>query len=54
MLTLFAGQAESLWEEALPIGVRELPEDLAGWIACSWRRSWSVGGARWSRRGGRY
>ena len=29
MLTLFAGQAESLWDEALPIEVRELPEDLA-------------------------
>ena len=30
MLTLFAGQAESLWDEALPVCVRELPEDLAG------------------------
>jgi IS5 family transposase len=30
MLTLLAGQAESLWDEALPIEVRELPEDLAG------------------------
>jgi len=29
MLTLFAEQAESLWDEALPIEVRELPEDLA-------------------------
>lgn len=29
MLTLFAGQAESLWDEALPVCVRELPEDLA-------------------------
>ena len=29
MLTLAAGQAESLWDEALPIEVRELPEDLA-------------------------
>jgi IS5 family transposase len=29
MLTLSAGQAESLWDEALPIEVRELPEDLA-------------------------
>jgi len=29
MLTLLAGQAESLWDEALPIEVRELPEDLA-------------------------
>lgn len=30
MLTLLAGQAELLWDEALPIEVRELPEDLAG------------------------
>jgi IS5 family transposase len=30
MLTLVAGQVESLWDEALPIEVRELPEDLAG------------------------
>jgi IS5 family transposase len=30
MLTLVAGQAESLWDEALPVEVRELPEDLAG------------------------
>ena len=29
MLTLVAGQAESLWDEALPVEVRELPEDLA-------------------------
>jgi len=29
MLMLLAGQAESLWDEALPIEVRELPEDLA-------------------------
>ncbi len=29
MLTLWAGQPESLWDEALPIEVRELPEDLA-------------------------
>ena len=29
MLTLLADQAECLWDEALPIGVRELPEDLA-------------------------
>jgi len=30
VLTLFAEQAESLWDEALPVEVRELPEDLAG------------------------
>ncbi len=29
MLTLSAGQAESLWDEALPVEVRELPQDLA-------------------------
>ncbi len=29
MLTLFAGQAECLWDEALPVDVRELPGDLA-------------------------
>src|SRR5664279_1161858 len=29
MLTLLAGQPECLWDEALPIEVRELPQDLA-------------------------
>ncbi len=29
MLTLLAAQAESLWDEALPLEVRELPQDLA-------------------------
>ena len=29
MLTLLADQPECLWDEALPIEVRELPEDLA-------------------------
>jgi transposase, IS5 family len=29
MLRLSAGQVESLWDEVLPDGVRELPEDLA-------------------------
>ncbi len=29
MLMLRSGQAESLWDEALPVEVRELPEDLA-------------------------
>jgi transposase, IS5 family len=29
MLTLSAGQVESLWDEVLPVEVRELPEDLA-------------------------
>jgi transposase, IS5 family len=29
MLTLLAPQAESLWDESLPVEVKELPEDLA-------------------------
>jgi len=29
VLTLLAGQPECLWDEALPIEVKELPEDLA-------------------------
>lgn len=29
MLTMVAGQVESLWDEVLPVEVRELPEDLA-------------------------
>ena len=29
MLTLWAPQAESLWDESLPVEVKELPEDLA-------------------------
>jgi len=29
VLTRFAGRAESLWDDALPVEVRELPEDLA-------------------------
>ena len=29
MLTLWAGQAESLWDDALAVVVRELPDDLA-------------------------
>jgi IS5 family transposase len=29
MLTLSAGQAECLWDEALPVEVKELPQDLA-------------------------
>jgi len=30
MLTLVGAQVESLWDEVLPIEIRELPEDLAG------------------------
>jgi hypothetical protein len=29
MLTLRAPQAETLWDELLPVEARELPEDLA-------------------------
>src|SRR3954471_9884349 len=29
MLTLVGGQMESLWDEVLPVEVRELPDDLA-------------------------
>jgi len=29
MLRLSGGQVESLWDEVLPVGVRELPGDLA-------------------------
>jgi hypothetical protein len=29
MLTLLAPQPESLWDESLPLEVKELPEDLA-------------------------
>jgi IS5 family transposase len=50
MLTLAAGQVESLWDEVLPLEVRELPKDLAALdvllsdpalfqpIAADWRR----------------
>ncbi len=57
MLRLVAAQAETLWDEALPIEVRELPEDLAAldallcdpgllapFVAC-WRREALVFGA---------
>jgi IS5 family transposase len=30
MLTLVGGQVECLWDEVLPVEIRELPEDLAG------------------------
>jgi IS5 family transposase len=29
MLTLQGGQVESLWDEVLPVEIRELPDDLA-------------------------
>jgi hypothetical protein len=58
MLTLLAGQAESLWDEALPVEVRELPDDLVGLDRLLsdpelLRRSWSVGDVSWWRRAGR-
>ncbi len=64
MLTLVGGQVECLWDEVLPVEVRELPEDLAGldrvladelllWpIAQVWRRALGSGGvlrSRWRR-----
>ena len=48
MLTLLAEQPECLWEDALPIEVKELPEDLAaldlllGDTSCC-SRWWSAG-----------
>ena len=48
MLRLLAEQVESLWDEVLPVEVRELPEDLARLdrgllIRRYWRRSLSRG-----------
>ena len=55
MLRLLAEQVESLWDEVLPVEVRDLPEDLARLdrgllIRRYWRRSLSRGR---SRRAGR-
>ena len=36
VLRLRAGQVLSLWDEVLPIEVRELPEDLTGWAILSY------------------
>ena len=36
MLRLVAAQAETLWDEALPIDVRELPADLAALDECGY------------------
>ena len=56
MLTLLAAQPESLWDEALPVEVKELPEDLAAldvllsdpellWpIVARWRREFEQTG----------
>ena len=54
MLTLLADQPECLWDDALPVEVKELPEDLAALdvlfqITSCCGRSWSAG-ARSSRR----
>ena len=52
MLRLSGGQVESLWDEVLPVEVRELPEDLRGVgcavarPGCCWRRSRRIGSAR--------
>ena len=58
MLRLVAAQAETLWDEALPIEVRELPDDLAAldgllcdpallapFVAC-WEREAQLSGCR--------
>ena len=50
MLTLLAEQPECLWDDALPVEVKELPEDLAALdvfepITSCCGRSWS-GGSR--------
>ena len=57
MLTLLAPQPESLWDESLPLEVKELPEDLAALdslladpeLLCHW---WSAGSASSGRRAG--
>jgi hypothetical protein len=33
MLTLLAPQPDCLWDDALPVEVKELPEDLAALVA---------------------
>ena len=57
MLTLLAEQPECLWDDALPIEVKELPEDLAALdvllsdpSCCG--RWWSAGSGSSGRRGG--
>jgi hypothetical protein len=58
VLTRFAGQAESLWDDAFPVEVRELPEDLAALDRLLadpefWSRSWRAFGGRCRRQGRR-
>ena len=52
MLTLVGGQVESLWDEVLPVEVRELPEDLgaagsgavgSGVVVRRSRQAWQTG-----------
>jgi hypothetical protein len=59
MLRLSGGQVESLFDEALPVEVRELPEDLAAldtastssraWRLCITSRSPTRSGEPWRR-----
>src|ERR1700693_5768297 len=50
MLTLLAGQPECLWDDALPIEVRQLPADLAavGGLLCDPEVLWPLV-ERWQR-----
>jgi len=50
MLTLLAGQPECLWDDALPIEVKQLPEDLAALYVLLWDHElfWSIV-ERWQR-----
>ena len=57
MLRLAGGQVESLWDEVLPVEVRELPEDLAALDVLlsdpgCWRRSRALARRRGDRRAG--
>ena len=57
MLTLLAGQVDSLWDEVLPAGARELPEDLAGFdrvlsdpaLLTPIAQAWDAGARGWGR-----
>jgi hypothetical protein len=57
MLTLWSGRVECLWEESLPVEVKQLPEDLAALdrVLSDPRllgRSWCGFGGSFGRRGG--
>ena len=47
MLTLLADQPECLWDDALPLEVKELPEDLAALdvLLSDPELLWPIGGA---------